>query len=628
MTLASWVPRRLSILAAITLLAAGACPATAAASSDVAERTTAATLSAADEAYLRGVMADTWACIAHFVEPSTGLPYDTSERGEYSSVTNLGYYAASCAVAAEVGLAERADAVKRVRRVLESYRQFEHWKGFSQSWNSVKTRQPAPHDTMISLLDSANMVAGFVVAGRLLPELAGDVDAILQGLDWSAFHDPDDGRLFGGYDLKRRQIDPGWHIGDYAGDGRMAAFWAIAVQAAPPESWQRLTRETESHYGLTILRPAWLGGGLFMQVQDGLFLDERSTPAGRSAADFAYAQMLYAKDLDLPVWGWSASFAPDGRYLGWGGLEVPVVTPHAPGMAAMYYPHKAADCLRELERRGVRAPFDDAGKKLKLGFRDSIDLRDGSVSKLYVPMLDQAMMFLSLANLLDDRVVQRAFHAHPTVQRGCKLLPEYGQPVDVAWLKELGRRDAAPLRLPSPAQAKGPAPVPVDDFEDATENQNAAGGRNSTWTRDKDDATVTVKLSECPGAEADRPGRCLRVDYDVDSPNPAFGGLNFDLEGADASGCDALVFWTRGTPARCKVELHGAGGSGSTYLQNIDPGKWTRHEVPLRDFGGMITDWRKLSRLVFVIEDGVARPKTGALWLDDITFVKASKPTS
>jgi len=99
-------------------------------------------VSGEDEAYLRGVEAETWACIAHFVEPTTGLPYDTSERGEYTSVTNLGYYAAACAVAAEMKLIPRDEATIRVRRVLDAYAKFKQWHGFSQSWNPVRRLGP------------------------------------------------------------------------------------------------------------------------------------------------------------------------------------------------------------------------------------------------------------------------------------------------------------------------------------------------------------------------------------------------------------------------------------------------------------------------------------------------------
>ncbi len=576
---------------------------------------------AEDEEYLRGVAVDTWACIAHFVEPTTGLPFDSSKRAEHSSVSNLGYYAASCAAAAEMELMSREEATRRVRRVLDGYRRFQHWNGFSQSWNNVHTLKPAPHDTMISLLDSANMVAGFVVAGQLLPDVRADVGQVLSAMDWKPFHDAADGRLFGGYDMARGRIDRGWHIGDYAGDGRLAAFWAIAVGAAPPGSWEKLGRETETHFGLEIYKPAWLGGGLFMQVQDGLFLDERCTPAGRSAADFAYVQMLFARQQKLPAWGWSACCAPDGEYLGWCGLKVSVVTPHAAGMAANFYPHKAAECLRELEKWGARTPFEEHGRQLKLGFRDSIDLDSGVVCDRYLPPLDQAMMFLALANALEDRVVQRAFMSHPVVRTGCTRIAEYSKQVDDAWLAELQRRDIKPLRVPDAGGRGGPARVVIDDFERAEATTNLLGAANSVWTRDADDDTVTIGMRHETLEQGGKRSGCLRVDYDVESPNPAYGGVTLSLGHANGSGCNLLTLRARGLPDRTKVELHGRGGSGAVRVRVKDAGQWTDIELRYRDFG-MITDWSDLDRLVIVFEDNVSKPKVGTVWLDDIELMR------
>jgi hypothetical protein len=577
-----------------------------------------------DRGYLRALAADTWSCIAYFVAPESGLPYDNSERTEFTSVTNIGYYAACCAVAAKMDLISQTEATQRVRRVLSAYSRFKQWHGFSQSWNSVKTLQPSPDDKMISLLDSANMVAGFVVAGQLLPDVRTEVESILKRMDWTAFYDAGQERMFGGYDLAKEQLDRGWHIGDYAGDGRMAVFWAIAAGAAPPTAWDKLSRQTESHFGLEILQPSWIGGGLFMHVQDGLFLDERSTPAGKSAANFAYAQMLYAQHLDLPAWGWSACSAPDGRYLGWGGLEVPVVTPHAAGMTAMIYPHKATECLRKLEALGARIPFRDEkdGSSHAYGFRDSINLDTRAVSPVYLPPLDQAMLFLSIANALDDRVVHRAFAEHAAVQAGRERIREYSAPVDPAWLAELARRDREPLRASDENRPSGPRRIMVDDFEDAQDEVNLVGGTYTTWTRDAGDTDTTISTTVVPTPTG---GRALRIDFDVESAQPAFGGVTIGLNGADASGCNTLKFRMRGTGGRFKIELHGRGGSGATYIECAADEQWHEVELPFIAFGGMITDWGRMREIIIVIEDRSVRPQTGTLWIDDIEFADAER---
>ena len=578
-------------------------------------------LAAADVAYLRDLAADTWGCIAYFVEPATGLPFDTSQRDEFTSVSNLGMYAASCGVAKEMRLIDAGEATERVRRVLDAYRGFKKWRGFSQSWNSVRTLEPSPDDTMVSVLDSANMMAGFIVAGRALPGVRDEVDQIVAGVDWAAVYDSESKLLFGGYDLGRGRLDRGWHIGAYATDGRMAAFLAIATGAAPPASWDSLERETERHYGLTVYRPAWAGGGLFMQAMHGLFLDERSTPIGRSTADFAYAQMIYAKQFDLPVWGWSACLAPDGRYLGWGGLETPVVTPHAVGLAAMYYPGKAIDCFKRLERFGARRLHEEGGRSFEFGFGDSVNFETGASQGKYLPPLDQAMLFLSLANVLEDRVVHRLFESHPLVQRGRQLIPEYAVPVDSDWLTELRRRDREPVPTPAAAAKTGPDVVLIDDFESDDVGRNRRGGTTTAWTRDPADRTVSVKIGCVETSRDDSRTRCLRVEYDVDSESPAYGGVTFDLGHADGSGCRALEMWLRGQPGEVKVELHGHGGTGVTYVSGVSADGWTRVRIPFTKFGGLISDWSDLERLILVFEDGRGTPKSGVLYVDDVRLV-------
>jgi hypothetical protein len=575
-----------------------------------------------DREYLEELARATWRCIATYVHPDTGLPYDTSEKGDASSVTNLGYYAASCAVAAEMGLIRREEAVRRVRRVLDGYERFEKWKGWSQSWNSVVDCSPAEGDPMVSVLDSANMAAGFLVAGQALAEVRGQVRGIVGSLGWDAVYDAEVGLLWGGYDMVEERLARNWHIGDYAGDGRMAAFLAIAERAAPVESWYRLNRGKETHYELEIYGPGWMGGGLFMQIQDGLFLDERCTPVGRSAANFVYGQMLYAETLDLPVWGWSASWSPDGRYLGWGGLEVDVVTPHAAGMAAMYYPGKAVECLRMLEKMGAREPIVRDGQPVDFGFRDSVNVVTGEVSDLYLPALDQAMLFLAVANLLENGLVQKLFSSDPLARRGMHLIDEYTWPTDQGWLEVLHDRDSGPLPSMETGKSHPPAkPLLVDDFESGEISVNRVGGYASTWTYDPEDTSVEVALSRAVVDRDETGTGSLEIRYDVESPRRAFAGFTIGLAGVDASAFDTLEFRARGNAKNVKVELHGSGGTGITRIdiQNED---WIRVTLPFHRFGGMITDWSKLDRLVFVFEQSPSGPNEGRLLIDDVVFMK------
>src|SRR5688572_19055466 len=92
-----------------------------------------------DLTYLRGVYADTWRCLDYFVSPQTGLPYDSHERKTATSITNIGFYMVSAAIAGKTGLISPADAVSRLKRVLTSLATVEKWRGFPVSWVDADT---------------------------------------------------------------------------------------------------------------------------------------------------------------------------------------------------------------------------------------------------------------------------------------------------------------------------------------------------------------------------------------------------------------------------------------------------------------------------------------------------------
>lgn len=360
-----------------------------------------------DRRYLDDLARDTWRNIAAMVEPTTGLPYDNWKRGEFTSVSNIGLYLTDVVAAAELRFISRADAQRRVARALASLKRFPTRFGFQQSWNSVKTLQPSPHDMWISILDSGNLAAGLLTAGQAFPALRAECDELVAAMQWGRFYD---GQMLGGFNMATGQFNPDWHLVHLGSDSRLAHFLAIASGQVPAESWDRLDRSREGTY----LKPGWEGGGLFMQYLSGLWLDERDTLIGRSAQNFAYAQMQRG----FP-WGWSASDSPADGYLGWGRLKENIVTPHASVLAIQDFPEEVVANLRELERRGARHP--------RYGFYDALDTQSGAVAKNFL-VLDQSMILVSLANYLRPDVIRRHFQAAPLVRCGRQRIADYREP--------------------------------------------------------------------------------------------------------------------------------------------------------------------------------------------------------
>lgn len=377
-------------------------------------RSTTPTLPKADRKYLRQLAQDTWRCIDSLIEPTTGLPYDNAHRGEFTSVSNIGLYLTDIVAARELKLISQRDAERRLARTLDSIRLLKTWHGFQQSWNSVLTLAPGSNDTWISVLDSGNLAGGLIAAGQAFPRFREPCRQLFEAMDWSAFYDKQRGQLWGGLNTATGKVNPDWHLGLLGADSRLAAFLTVATGAAPPEMWDRLDRGTETRHHATYLVPGWQGGGLFMQYINGLWLDDRHTFMGQSARNFAFAQMQHGTP-----WGWSASDSPSGQYLGWGALKDDIVTPHACALAIQDFPAEVVANLRLLEKMGAR--------KKGLGFVDAIDVKTGQIADNFL-VLDQSMLFLSLANFLKDDCVRRHFQADPVVQRGRQLIVDYREP--------------------------------------------------------------------------------------------------------------------------------------------------------------------------------------------------------
>lgn len=404
-----------------------------------------------DRRYLSGVYRDTWACLANFVSPQTGLPYDTSRRSPSTSTANVGLYLAACAVAARTGLLPELDAKARVEAVLSALEKWPRFLGgFPVTWVNPETLAVTEHS--FSTADAlSTLTAGLLVVKGILPGYAGRIDKLLTPMNWGDLYDSDRGLYKGGWNLVKKDFQVQqkgwqWYYGDLASTTRFGYLWGIGTGAIPLESWGALAQRTETKCGFTYFMPGG-AGGLGPSLLTGIFVDERGTALGRSAAHFVWAQWTNAQQIGAPAWGGSPSESPDGKeFLAYGALTDDVVAPVASGLAAVYYPRQSADNLRRMEKSGVRAPWRENGRRRSFGFRDSWDWRTQRVSDVYT-CANQAMLFLSLANVMHDGVVWKSVAADPHVLRAIREIPDYVQQ-DLGQSALFAERDAQPFKEP------------------------------------------------------------------------------------------------------------------------------------------------------------------------------------
>jgi len=166
----------------------------------------------------------------------------------------------------------------------------------------------------------------------------------------------------------------------------------------------------------------------------------------------------------------------------------------------------------------------------------------------------------------------------------------------------------------------------VADF-DLGIKPNNVGGDWGAWNFDPEDREQGTEDSiEADDYKNPSSGRCLRIDYDVQSPNPAFNGLWMKLGGLDATPYSWLSFYVRGPSdgkftKRFKVELKNETGERAPYLVDGVSTEWKEIRIPFKAEPSF-EDWSRLTEFVIVFDDILATYKEGTIYLDQIEFQK------
>jgi hypothetical protein len=415
-----------------------------------------------DDEFLRRAAADTWRGLHALTDRENGLPIDhvrysktttdaaASRIADYTSGTNIGLYLASVVAAHDLGFVSEADAVADITHVLETLERLESHRGFLFNFYDTTSLERTSH--FISFVDSAWLTAGLMVARVAFPALHERCSALLREKNFAFFYDAGTGFMFHGYDVHRRSYSP-FHYGALYSEARLGSLIAIGKGDVPEDHWFRMQRvlpedwawqrlvpralstkevrgyEVRGGYyewkGLEYV-PSW-GGSMFEALMPTLFLDEPNLAPqnlGRNGEVHARLQEAYAREeLGYPVWGMSPSAIPGqdgyGEYgvavLGSRGYAAGAVTPHASALALAVTPAAAVANLRRLVEL-----YDIYGE---YGFYDAVDPKSGTVAYQYY-VLDQAMLFIALANHLNDRSIQRRFAADPICRELAPLLRE------------------------------------------------------------------------------------------------------------------------------------------------------------------------------------------------------------
>ncbi len=164
----------------------------------------------------------------------------------------------------------------------------------------------------------------------------------------------------------------------------------------------------------------------------------------------------------------------------------------------------------------------------------------------------------------------------------------------------------------------------VADF-DTGDKPNNLGGDFGAWDKDPNDESQGCQMSFAEDdAIGDKAGYSIRLDYDVDSPNPAYNGFWMKMNGADVTPYNTLTFYIKGDAEagftkRVKLELKDKSNKPSAYIVSGVTEKWQKVSIPLNKFR-RIEDWKSLNELVFVFDDINSNPKVGSIQVDQVSF--------
>lgn len=121
-------------------------------------------------------------------------------------------------------------------------------------------------------------------------------------------------------------------------------------------------------------------------------------------------------------------------------------------------------------------------------------------------------------------------------------------------------------------------------------------------------------------------GKSLRLEYDVDSNEPAKATFWFRLGNQDLSQYDTLRLYLKGSEgARGNVTLQFVDGNYRTspYVIGRIEERWKEFRIPFKRFT-RITDWSTIREFDIVIDDVNTIPKEGSLWVDEISVSSSS----
>jgi hypothetical protein len=206
-----------------------------------------------DRQYLYQITEQTWNYLDTHLAEETGFPTDTQKPGGKTNTTNIGLYLASIGPASKLGYISKKAAKQRILKIITSLKQITPHRGFYQNWIDVNNHTETPKG-VLAISDFNKLITGLILVRQFFPELNEQASPLIQQVEWNRLYEKASGKTYWGYDTQK---DQPVGLGNFylASDCRMAVFYMIASNSAPPELWDRFNRTTVNADELKFYEP-------------------------------------------------------------------------------------------------------------------------------------------------------------------------------------------------------------------------------------------------------------------------------------------------------------------------------------------------------------------------------------
>ncbi len=406
-----------------------------------------------DSLLLFNIAKDTYKFFENSTYGNTGLIVDKifidkQNAAHYTSITNIGLYLISTAYAYKLNIITKENAVNKITNTLNTLQKLERYNGFFYNWYEIDSLKQSGN--YISTVDAGWLYFSLFIIEKIFPNETGNIcRTIIKDANFIWLYDSEEGAFYLGYDTKKGYSP--YHYKLLVSEARISLYFSILKGELKEDSWFKLARtlskdieqeqipkgnfakfkEIEYFNGYYLydtlkVVPSW-GGSLFEYLMPDLFIDEKvaENGMGLNNSNLIKAQIDYCLNKkNYNVWGLSPCATPDGGYgeygvylLGTqkGGYADGIVTPHASILAINYYPKEVINNIKNLISN-----YPIYGQ---YGFYDCIDMQSGKVGKTYLA-LDQAMIFISLANYLTDNYIPKIVESESSIKDLLNIIKE------------------------------------------------------------------------------------------------------------------------------------------------------------------------------------------------------------